>query len=440
MKKVTSMLILFFIANFLFAQPKALDNALQELMNDLDIPGMSVAMSKNGELVYSKSFGYADLKKELKVDANTKFRMASVSKLFAASAIAKLLDEGKLFLDDPIEKYILEYPHKGRGVTIKRILNHTSGVRHYGKGDRFIDIRHYKTTDKALGIFMDDDLLSEPGTTYKYSTHAFTLLAAVVERVSGMSYPDYLSAELFKPLNMKRSGPDVKGAEDGNQSKLYNGMKKSKMVDNASYKRAGGGMLSTAEDLVKFGEAHMSPGFYMQSTLDSLFNPSFEMPGTLIPMEVAMAWRISKDSRGETIYHHAGNMNGARSFLMLSPKDDIVVSIMTNNRALDFIEHVATCIRDASLESADFPRELSFGKNCKIDIENNAPYYRVTLDIPEIYSPPKQINLVANHTKNGIVLKNLMVEDDVLYIELSKDKLIIYVKDSRGNWTRKDYL
>lgn len=440
MKKGIGVLVLFIAVNFLIGQSTALEIGLEQLMYDIGIPGMSVAVAQEGEIVYSKAIGYADIKKKQKVNSETKFRMASVSKLFASAAIAKLMDEGRVFLDDPIEKYLKTFPHKGKGVTIRSVLNHTSGVRHYGKGDRFIDMRNYKTTNDALSIFMNDDLLYEPGTTYKYSTHAFTLLAAVVENVSGMTYTDYLEAEFFKPLNMSRSGPDVKGAKDDNQSTLYNGMKKSKFEDNPSYKRAGGGMLSTAEDLVRFGSAHMKAGFYQQSTLDALFEPSFEMPSTLNPTELAMAWRVSKDSRGDTIYHHAGNMNGARSFLMLSPKDGTVVAIMTNNSKLDFIDHVALAIRDfASTTKEDFPKKCEFGEDCKIEIENEGPYYTATLDIPEIFEESKKINLIANDGKDGVVLKNLEVEETILYLELRKKELIIYYKNSEGEWERKDF-
>ncbi len=416
--------------------PQTIDLPMAEMIQALNIPGMSVAISKNGKMVYQGSFGYSDLKKKKKTDAQTMFRMASTSKLFAAGAIAILIDKGLVHIDDPVEKYLENYKHKGRGVTIRRILNHTSGIRHYGKGDRFIDMKNYKTTDDALEIFIDDQLESEPGSKYKYSTHSFTILAAIVEKVSDQTYTDFLHQEIFTPLGMTRSRPDVKGARDDNQTNLYKGSKKA-LVDNASYKRAGGGMLSTATDLVKFGESQLMDGLISQATRDLLFTPSVEMPGTIIPTEIGMAWRISEDARGEQIFHHAGSMNGARSFLMLSPSDSMVVAIMTNNRKLDFIEHLACGLRDMISGEINNEQESNFVYADNTTVTASALFSQASITGFTGITDGARVSAIANRSSTGLVYRNLVVEKEVLYFEAGAGQLRTYIQDTDGQWVEK---
>ena len=434
------------------------DSSINDIMEELDIPGLSIAVSRNGSLLYGKGFGYADVKNKLKANDETLFRMASVSKLLAAAAVAKLMEEGKLDINAPIEKYIEDYPHADKGVTTKLLLSHQAGIRHYNNGDVFNNLKNYKTTDQALKIFIKDPLVFEPGTSYKYSTFAFTLIQALVEAASGMDYLDYLQSEIFSPIGMDRTFPDKKKAKYENHSKLYRKKKRGEMdesiYDNPSYKWGGGGMLSNALDLVEFGEAHLSAGFFSKATLDSIFTPITKIPGGIDPIEIGMAWRISKDSNGDMIYHHAGNMNGARSVVLVSPNDGTVVAIMSNNRQLDFIENFALSLRDHFIDESTmklnsnyliYDKETNQEKG-RIKIMDKSPYFPSEIVLEDLFPIPLQLNLVSSNTVNGIVLKNLNVSSHLLYASLSfiknenEGNLTVYHKNDDDSWSKKDFL
>lgn len=330
-----------------------LSQRLDSLRLARGIPGMAVALSKEGETIFSQGFGYADAAAKTPATSETLFRLASVSKLLTIAAIAKLSEQDKLDLHEPIETYIEDFPHAGKGITTKLLCGHLGGIRHYKAKDIFNDNKHVEQTSEALKIFIKDELINAPGTAYRYSTFGFVLLQGVIEGASGMSFLDYLDEEVLTPLEMSRTFPDQKDSLYTNRSSLYrikkNGKVKVSRFNDPSYKWGGGGMLSTVEDLLRFGEAHLSPGYFSEAMLDSLFHPQALIPRS--DMEIGLGWRIGKDRQGRTIYHHAGNMNGARSVLLLYPEEDIVVAIQNNLSNMPDVLKQAILIRDALFPS-----------------------------------------------------------------------------------------
>ncbi|MEM7373388.1 MAG: serine hydrolase domain-containing protein [Bacteroidota bacterium] len=337
------------------------DDRTQQLAHSLDalranrlIPGMGVAVSHNEQLVFSQGFGLADIDQQLPATDETLFRLASVSKLLTMTAIAKLYQDGKLDIHATVETYIKDYPHAGKGVTIKRLCGHLGGIRHYKAKDFISNGKHFDNTDQALKTFIDDDLIHAPGTAYRYTTFGFVLLQGVVEAASGQSFLDYLETEILHPLDMRRTFPDQKDSLYQNRSLLYkigrNDKVKQTRFDDPSYKWGGGGMLSCVRDLVKLGEAHLRPGFFTQPTLDSLFSPQILMPHS--NTHIGLTWRISEDSNGDRMYHHAGNMNGARSLLVIYPERNIVIAIQNNLSNMPRILKVAGLVKEALFEDA----------------------------------------------------------------------------------------
>ena len=311
------------------------ERRVSELMKTTSIPGMSVAVMVKDEIVWSRGFGTADLENKIAVTPNTRFRLASVSKLITAAAVARLVDSGKLDLDAPISKYINDLPESLGKVTSRQLAGHLAGVRHYQQKDFVpvsIDNKNYTTVESSLSIFKDDPLLHAPGEKYSYTTFGFTLLSAVVSKAAGEPFLEYVEREVFKPLGITTGGPDSPFLVIPNRTSFYMNGPNNQILNapfvNPSYKWGGGGMLMTAEDLARFGNGHLGEGFLKPSTLTEMFESQKTKSGTATG--VGLTWRIAKGYFGNTIYHHEGSMHGTRSALLIYPEKDISVAYMTN--------------------------------------------------------------------------------------------------------------
>ncbi|MFK7923470.1 MAG: serine hydrolase domain-containing protein [Bacteroidia bacterium] len=411
-----------------------LDQTIEQLRENLSIPGMAIAVSQNGKMLYSQAFGYADLKEKIPATDSTLFRLASVSKLLTNMAIVKLHQEGKLNIEEAVETYLPDYPHAGKGVTIQRLCRHLGGIRHYQGGDFTNGFKHYENTEESLALFIDDPLSNEPGSEYQYSTFAYTLLQAVIEAASGKDFLSYLEEDIFTPLGMKHSVPDQVGSFYANRSQLYRvnkkGKAKSTSHDDPSYKWGGGGMLSSVCDMIAFGEAHLQGDFLSAESRKLMFTPAVVMPSFDDKTSIGLTWRIGTDARGQSIYHHAGSMNGARSFLLLCPEEGLVISILSNANVLDWIPHLAFSVKDillqplpsASKELATIWRvvesdtKTEFGN---IQLSGDYPIYQCQVDLPELIGNPLILNLCATNEGESIQLKNVKVNSSVLYFEAS---------------------
>src|SRR5215468_5464606 len=175
---------------------------IQAAREKIGAPGMTVAVALGDRPVFAEGFGRADVENDVPCAPETVFRIASISKPIAAVAVLQLEERGRLSLDDPVRKYVPAFPPKGDAViTLRHVLTHTSGIRHYAPGE--MESRApYRTVTDALAVFKDDPLLFAPGTRYSYSSYAYNMLAAVVEAVSGLGYDAYLKERVFAPAGM----------------------------------------------------------------------------------------------------------------------------------------------------------------------------------------------------------------------------------------------
>ena len=176
---------------------RAIERAIEAEMALQKIPGLSVAIGENLQLAWSRGFGIADLEDQAPVTPATVFRLASVSKPITAVAVMQLVERGKLDLDAPIERYVPAFPQKPWPVTVRELLSHLGGVRHYTSEAEVYSTRHYNDLTSPLAIFAADPLLCEPGTAFHYSTYGYNLLGAAVEAASGMRFANYLARRMF---------------------------------------------------------------------------------------------------------------------------------------------------------------------------------------------------------------------------------------------------
>ncbi|HEV2671512.1 MAG TPA: serine hydrolase domain-containing protein [Gemmatimonadales bacterium] len=296
-----------------------------------NIPGFALAVAVDGKIVWSEAFGYADLAAKRPATPATQFRIGSVSKPLTADAVAQLYEAGKLDLDAPVQRYVPTFPDKGAPITTRLLGGHLAGIRHY-QGDEFTLNQHFASVTAGLTIFKNDTLVAPPGTRFSYSSYGFNLIGAVVEGASGEQFLSYMSRHVFKPLGMTRTAPDKNDSLIPDRTRFYDRTDSgqfvlSPTVDN-SYKWAGGGFLSTAEDLVKFGSAHLSPGYLKAATLELLLTPQHTASGAVTPYGIG--WFIATDTLGHRYVYHGGGSVGGTTAFGVDRDSRVVIALVTN--------------------------------------------------------------------------------------------------------------
>ena len=177
------------------------DRLADELLEIARLPGLSISILQDGEVVFARGYGLADVDTKTPVDTSTKFRAASVSKMITVTALARLYQAGKVDLDAPVQRYVPSWTGD-TGITARLLAGHLAGIGHYQPQDRFDPTHHYASVTEALGTFMGSPRVGPPGAQYAYSTHGYTLLSAVIEAGAGTSFLASLGTEVFEPLGM----------------------------------------------------------------------------------------------------------------------------------------------------------------------------------------------------------------------------------------------
>jgi serine beta-lactamase-like protein LACTB, mitochondrial len=297
----------------------------------LDIPGMSVAVARGGQIVWSEGFGFANLEHDVPVTTQTRFRIGSVSKPIAAAAVALLHEEGLLDLDRPVGDYVPAFPKKRWDFSTRQLTGHLAGIRHYEMTEDNWITRRYFDTLSALDVFAEDSLLHQPGSKYHYSTHAWTLISAVVEAASGEAFVPYMQRNVFDRLNLQSIMPEYMDSLIAGRTSYYllddrGRLVNAPFVDN-SWKWAGGGFVSNTEDLVRFGVAHLRDGFLQSSTRELLFTSQRITTGE--ETNYGIGWSVTSLD-GRRVVGHSGGSVGGTAMLLLVPDADLVVSVLSN--------------------------------------------------------------------------------------------------------------
>ncbi len=223
-------------------------------MEAVGMPGLSVAVMKD-DWVWSRGFGWADVENKTPARPESAYRLASVTKPMTAVGVLKLVEEGKLDLDAPIQTYVPYFPDKGHEITARQLLGHLGGISHYVDYDLEGHFKDHKTTEEAIAVFADFDLVAEPGSRYSYTSYGYNLLGAAIEGASGKSYGDYMRETVWGPMGMDATRMDDPYELIPNRVRGYrlqNGrLENSEFVDISS-RFAAGGTRSTVLDLIRF--------------------------------------------------------------------------------------------------------------------------------------------------------------------------------------------
>ncbi|MGH7546804.1 MAG: serine hydrolase domain-containing protein [Gemmatimonadales bacterium] len=295
------------------------------------IPGVQVAVAVDGSIVWSEGFGYADLEDRVPVTSETQFRIGSVSKPLTVVAVALLYEQRTLDLDAPVQRYVPSFPDKGYPITTRQLAGHLAGIRHYRYNEFFLNQR-FHTVIEGLAIFQDDSLLFPPGTKFGYSSYGWNLISAVIEGAARQDFLSYMTESVFRPLGMTHTAPDRSDSLIPNRSRFYDpdrggGFTPAPPVDLSS-KWAGGGFLSTAEDLARFGSALLQPGFLKAETLELLFTSQRTTAGE--STRYGIGWYVATDSLGHRWVFHGGSSVGGTTTFGLDRDSRVVVAILSN--------------------------------------------------------------------------------------------------------------
>lgn len=310
------------------------DTLLQEAIHHKEHVGLTAGIFADGQVAWTGGVGYRDQKAKAPANSDMVSRIASISKSMTAVAIMQLVEKGKVDLDATLQTYVPEFPKKPQGdITIRQLLTHTSGVPHYkGTLDGF-SWKEYKSLNKAMKRFQKRDLKGKPGTLYHYTTYGYLLLGLVIEKSSGMPYEAYMKKNIWDVAGMKNTSVERKKQKVANKSRFYKVDKKGRLKKdintNLSMKIPGGGIQSTAGDLLKFGQAIINHKLISKATLDQMFyDPKLKDRGNPYIFGFFM---YADDERGRII-GHSGSQVGSSTQMMILLDKGIVVSCLSNTR------------------------------------------------------------------------------------------------------------
>ena len=321
---------------------------LQETWRSHGSPAVSAAVASGGRIVFSAGAGYADLESLAPASGATVYDIGSVSKIQTAVAILQLVEKGRVRLEDDIRAYVPAFPDKGKPITIQHLMTHTSGIRHYKDTDfqgtpADENVHRYASIEDAIAIFKSDPLLFPPGKYYSYTSYGVNLLQGVVEKASGKPFEAYMRENVWDPAGMDATQFNVPERVVRNRARSYergpDGGVRNVLYGDLTYKFASGGMMSTAEDLVRFGSALNAGRLLKRETLARMWSP--QIPGVLefranaeprkMPGEQGLMWRINTDAAGRRYVSHSGAVQHFHSCLVDYAERDLVVAILENS-------------------------------------------------------------------------------------------------------------
>lgn len=304
-----------------------------DTMAQLRAPGASITVIRDGTMIWSEGFGFADLEQRVPVTPLTRFRVGSVSKPLTSIALGLLVEEGKLDLDAPVQRYVLDFPVKAWPVTTRQLAGHLAGIRHY-RDNEMENTRHYDTVRDGLTIFASDSLLFEPGTQYAYSSYGWNLISAIIEMASGESFLPFMARRVFGPAGMTRTVPEFNDSLIPYRAHFYVHADTAAPATNApyvdnSYKWAGGGFLSTTEDLARFGRKLLEGKLLQPATRDLLWTSQQTREGNATGY--GMGWRSGRDAAGRQWVGHTGGSVGGTANLLIYPEQHLIIAVLVNS-------------------------------------------------------------------------------------------------------------
>ncbi|MFG0317671.1 MAG: serine hydrolase domain-containing protein [Planctomycetota bacterium JB042] len=354
--------------------------AARDLVAWEKLPGLSLAVAVDGEVVWAEGFRYADLESRAPMTPSTRFRIGGVTEMLTAAAVGRLVERGRLDLDAPVRRYVPEFPEKEWPVRTRDLLSHTAGLRpHRGEGGIFVGPSCAGDADR-LARFADEPLRSRPGTERRYSTYGLSLAGAVVAAAAEEPFVDFVRRELLAPLGLDDTAPDVDARIAAVDARPYYprlmleprfGVHDAPPIYPSCH-LAAIGFVSTPIDLVRFGAATIDGTVLEPATVESLWTPVTLEDGTATGQGLGWAIRhvplgadgdlvrivghglkgvVVKGSLGvETV---GGQVAGATTTLLLVPERRIAIAVAANVSGAESVPRLALRLSDLFARRAE---------------------------------------------------------------------------------------
>jgi CubicO group peptidase (beta-lactamase class C family) len=323
------------------ARADTIDDYLARQMQQLRLPGLALAIVRDGKVETIRTYGKANLEHGVPVTPDTVFELGSLTKQFTAVAVMMLVEDGKLRLDDSIATHLPEVPEAWRGITVRHLLTHSSGLREYlsipGLPDRAHALSHREMTRLFAGRI---ELEFQPGETWAYSNTGYLLLGDIIERASGHSYWEFLRARVFAPAGMHATRSSEPRAVIRDRAAGYGWShgaleKRSPLSENAY---SAGAITSTIADMTRWAIALDAGGLISTASRDRIWTPLTVRRGPVPPFSYGFGWVIDRE-RGHRAVFHSGGTPGFSSAIRHYPDDGVTVIVLANHgdRILDHI-------------------------------------------------------------------------------------------------------
>jgi len=314
--------------------PTELSKRVDTLANQMlarPVAGISVAIARDEQVVFARGYGQANLDHSVAVTPDTVFHIASISKNILAAVLLQLVDEGKLKLDDDVTKYVPEAPTQGHSVTVRQLLNHTSGIYSFTSlPEAAANERLDLTNEQVLALFKEKPFDFEPGTAWRYDNSGFYLAGMIVERITKQEYGGYVREHIFRPLGMKSTQmcdarmilPHLASGYDRDHGSLVNAAFMTWKLPFAA-----GAICATATDVAKW-QAALDGGRVLSAvSLKLMRTPTRLSDGTLI--DYGLGTRLGT-LEGHPVLGHTGSGGGFAAALETFPDDHLTVVVLVN--------------------------------------------------------------------------------------------------------------
>ena len=305
------------------------DDYIRAEMQAQQIPGLSLAVIKNGEIAIARGYGLANVEHQVPVKPETIFQSGSMGKQFTATAVMMLVEEGKISLDDKITKYFTDGPESWNKITVRHLLTHTSGMSDYP--DDF-DLRRDYTEDELVQRIKTIPLAFQPGEKWSYSNLAYVMLGVLIHKVSGKFYGDFLQERVFKPLGMSTarviSEADIVPNRAAGYRSVKGELKNQEWVSPSLNTTADGALYLTVYDMAKWDAALYTEKLLKRASLNEMWTPVKLNDGKTHPY--GFGWALG-EVRGHHIIEHGGSWQGFKSQISRYVDDKLTVVVFANS-------------------------------------------------------------------------------------------------------------
>jgi CubicO group peptidase (beta-lactamase class C family) len=339
MKFIVLVLIGIGLLNTACAVEERIEMKIDEVFEEFsegNSPGVSAAVRRGEEALYQKCFGLADLETKTEISSQTNFRLASITKQFTSYSILLLENDDKLSLSDKLDRYFPELPEFAENISIKNILQHTSGLLDYEDFVDKNDTLQLKDKDVLEILTKQDTTYFLPGSAHRYSNSGYAILALLVERISGKSFAEFLNVRIFKPLKMKYSvafEDGISKVEDRafGYAKNDSGFA---FTDQSltSAVLGDGGIYSSTIDLLKWDDEINRPTLLPREKFDKIFVRGIDSEGE--EFDYGFGWRLDPYKNHYRPYH-TGSTSGFSNIYMKLPDLDLTIILLINIRDYD---------------------------------------------------------------------------------------------------------